>query len=87
MSGEFRVDRIPCRRNSVSTEFRVDGIPCQRNSVSTKFRVDRIPFRWGNSVSTEFHGYPGVHLVEKKFKKCFYCEYLFILFFKNALAD
>ncbi len=94
MSAEFRVGGIPCRWNSVSMEFHVDGIPCRDgisflwgNSVSTEFRVDGIPFRRGNSVSTEFRGHPGVRLVLKNFKKCFYCEYLFFLFFKNALAD
>jgi hypothetical protein len=68
-------------------EFRVDGIPCRWNSVSTEFRVDGIPFRRGNSMSTEFRGHPGVHNVEKNFKKCFYYKYLFFLFFKNALVN
>ncbi len=76
MSVEFRVegvriDRIPCRRNSVSTEFRVDGI-----QFRTELRVDGIPFRRGNSVSTEFRGLPGVHNVNKNFKKCFYYKYV-----------
>ncbi len=81
MSVEFRVDGIPCRRNSVSTEFRVDGIPCRRNSVSMEFRFDGgIPCR-PNSVDTQ------VYILLKNFKKCLDCEYLLFLFFKNALAD
>jgi hypothetical protein len=98
VSAEFRVDGIPCRRNSVSTgvrvdgspcrrksvstEFRVDGISCRRNFVSTEFRVNGIPFRRGNSMSTEFHGNPGVHNVEKNLKKCFYYKICFFFFLK-----
>ncbi len=57
--------------------------------MSAEFGVDRIPFRRENSVSTEFHGHPSVHLVEKNFNKCFYytVNICFFLVFKNVLAD
>ncbi len=82
MSAEFRVDGIPCRRNSVSTEFRVDGIPCRQNSVSTAFRYDGgIPCR-RNSVDTQVY-----ILLKKTFKSVFTVNICYFFFFKNALAE
>ncbi len=70
----------------MSAEFRVDGIPCRRNSVSTEFRFDGIPFRRGNSVSTEFRGHPGVHLVEKSLKSVFTINICFFFYSKMRIS-
>jgi hypothetical protein len=77
VSAEFRVYGIPCRRNSAST-----------NSVSTEFRstefhVDGNPFQRGNSVSTEFRGHLGVHLVEKTLKSVFTVNIFGFFFFSK----
>jgi hypothetical protein len=84
VSAEFRVDGIPCLRNSVSTEFRVDGSPCRRNSVSTEFRFDGgIPCQ-RNSMETQ-----GYIMLKKTLKSVFTINICFFSFLKcvSELAD